>query len=177
MISDEKFFKKFRFADFSKEELARLHCFVMESSILSYAGRDGMPYFIDLEEKFWPLLNRIDEQNLPKGTSGAIKDFIKLINEERKERLKKWQGIKNPWAYLREIISKRTEMLEVMCEFEDEDIARCRAMGETLRQRIKEAKKNYSSEEGGLEYPPINTSDAIAELLYENGFFEGGDEK
>ena len=174
MVGFEKFLKIFKSAGLSEKELTRLYWFAIESSVLYYSGRGALSYFIKLESEIWPFLDKIDG-NFLKETDEITKVLAKSINKERNAKLTKWQKTKKPWLYLRKLISERTITLQEVCKFTNKDIEKCREAGERLCEGIKEARRNNFPEP-----PAINISDAIAELLYENGFngfLEGGDEE
>ncbi len=139
MISLKEFLKIFRDTGFERPVLENFYRSVRKSTILLHLGKRSLSEIFQQEENHqWPILQRIDNPDLPL-YRGAEKDlldaFIKTIeNEKTLRKQKKHMERVKYWNSLLEIIEKRAELFRSIFNFCKKDDRHCEAVAERYKR-------------------------------------------
>ena len=139
MISLKDFLKVFRDTDFERPALENFYRSVRKSTTLLHVGKRSLSEIFQQEENHqWPILQRIDNPDLPlyRGADKALlKAFIKTIEKEKNLReLKGQTGRVKYWSSLQEIIEERTELFRSIFNFCKKDDRHCEAVAERYKR-------------------------------------------
>ncbi|HSB30479.1 MAG TPA: hypothetical protein VLD55_02665 [Candidatus Sulfobium mesophilum] len=150
MIHLKEFLNIFKNTGFTEDELKKFYYSVKKSVILRYLGKRSWPSLFKLEaECQWPVLQRIDDPNLPiyKGADSALLNrFIKTISAEKELRAHRSSMHKvRYWSLLQAVIDERLDILASIFGFSEKDMKHCELIaeriGKTMERKAREKKK------------------------------------
>ncbi|MFA5353526.1 MAG: hypothetical protein WC291_04810 [Thermodesulfovibrionales bacterium] len=141
MISLREFLRTFRGTGFPEKDLTVFYRSVRKSVILRSMGKSSLSELFRLEEQCqWPILNRIDDPDLPiyRGADSALLSaFIGNIRKEKDLRAQKRSMEKlRYWTALRFVIEERTELFREIFGFCRKDTRRCEMVAERYRKML-----------------------------------------
>lgn len=151
MITLKEFLKVFRDTGFEQTALKKFYRSVQKSTILLLIGKRSLSEIFQQEENHqWPILQRIDNPDLPLylGADKALLDaFIKTIQNEKtlREQKKHMERVKY-WNSLLEIIEARAELFRSIFDFCKKDDRHCEAVAERYKRiRDRRARKRRTA--------------------------------
>ena len=139
MISLKEFLKIFRDTGFERPALENFYRSVRKSTILLHLGKRSLSEIFQQEEDHqWPILQRIDNPDLPlyRGADKALlKAFIKTIEKEKNLREQKGKTERvRYWSSLKEVIEERAELFRSIFNFCKKDDRHCKAAAERYKR-------------------------------------------
>ena len=150
MLSYSEFLRIFQGIGISEDELRNFYRSVKKSIILRHLGKQAWTEIFRMEEEFqWPVLQRIDDPNLPiyQGADRALLDaFIQNIRKERELRMRRGgKGKETGWIAFQTILTERIELLKDIFGLSQKDREYCTKISERYRKviekRIRDKKK------------------------------------
>ncbi len=150
MLSYSEFLRIFQSIGLSEDEIRQFYRSVKKSIILRHLGKQAWTEIFRMEEEFqWPVLQRIDNPNLPiyQGADRTLLDaFIQNIRKEKKIRMQKGgKGKETGWIAFQTILGERIELLKDVFGLSQKDREFCTRISERYRKaiekRIREKKK------------------------------------
>ncbi len=150
MIRLKELLNIFKDAGFTEEELKNFYSSVKKSVVLRHIGKRSWPALFKLEaECQWPVLQKIDDPNLPiyaGADSTLLKRFIKTITSEKELRSHRSSMHKvRYWSLLQAIIDERLDLLISIFGFSEKDVKHCELIaeryGQALEKKANEKKK------------------------------------
>ncbi len=167
MISLKEFLKIFRDTGFERPMIENFYRSVLKSTILLHLGKRSLSEIFQQEEDHqWPILQRIDNPELPlyRGADKTLlKAFIKTIEKEKNLREHKGRTERvRYWSSLQEIIEERAKLFRSIFNFCKKDDRHCEAVAERYK-RISDRKAKKMRTAWGIG---IGTSAAAGAAAY-----------